>query len=116
LKTGLIKRKDGSVVIHRCRITTNAFERMYGLLPKSSLAPDEALWIQPTTSIHTFFMRFAIDVAFLDRSGKVIRVYHCLKPWRHSRIHFFAAGAIEAAAGALSDLREGEELVICPSS
>lgn len=116
MKTGLIKRKDGSVVIRHCRITTNAFERMYGLLPESSLAADEALWIHPTTSIHTFFMRFAIDVAFLDRTGKVIRIYRSLKPWRHSRIHFFAAGAIEAAAGSLSSVQEGQELVICPSS
>lgn len=87
-----------------------------GLLPRVSLGPGEALWIRPTTSIHTFFMRMTIDVAFLDRQGKVIRVYSRLKPWRHSRIHLFADGALEAAAGALDSIREGEVLQICPSS
>ncbi|MGZ3692772.1 MAG: DUF192 domain-containing protein [Bdellovibrionota bacterium] len=104
------------MLLEKCRVTTNAFERMYGLLPRKSLEPGEALWIKPTTSIHTFFMRFTIDVAFLDRAGKVIRVYSHLKPWRHSRIHFFAAGAIEAGAGALAGVQEGEVLEICLTS
>jgi uncharacterized membrane protein (UPF0127 family) len=89
---------------------------MVGLLPRTALASGEGLWIRPATSVHTFFMRMVIDVAFVDRKGRVIKVYSRLKPWRHSRIHLFAAGALEAAAGALDAVKEGEVLQICPSS
>lgn len=111
-----VLRKDGRVLLADCRATENAWDRLCGLLPRSSLAQGEGLWIRPTTSIHTFFMRFTIDVAFLDRSGKVLKIYSRMKPWRLSGLHFFAAGALEASEGALAELREGEVLEICPSS
>jgi uncharacterized membrane protein (UPF0127 family) len=112
-------RKEGSgVLLARCGITETAAERMKGLLPRSSLAGDEGLWFPRITSIHTFFMRFAIDVAFLDRKGRVIALYHSLRPWRHTWIHLRAAGGgtLEAGAGLFASvgLRAGEELEICP--
>ena len=111
-----VLRNDGSVLLGNCQSTENAWERMCGLLPRRSLEAGEGLWIAPSPSIHTFFMRFTIDVAFLDRSGKVLKLYSRLKPWRHSGIHPFAAGALEASAGALDGVREGEVLRICPVS
>lgn len=89
---------------------------MCGLLPKSSLGAGEGLWLSPCTSVHTFFMRFAIDVAFLDRECRVIKVYSAMKPWRLSFIHISAAGALEASAGALAEVRKGEVLKVCRSS
>jgi uncharacterized membrane protein (UPF0127 family) len=100
-------------VLPHCQVTESAWERMRGLLPRKRLAEGEGLWISPCTSIHTFFMRFPIDAAFLDKGGRVIAVYAGLKPWRLSGIHLRAAGVLEAGAGALSGLKKGEVLEIC---
>lgn len=106
------------VIFPRCEITTSALERMVGLLSRSSLGEGEALLIAPCPSVHTFFMRFAIDVAFLDRSGKIVALYESMRPWRHSWFHFTAASALEAPAGAFAraGLRKGEVLTLCPST
>jgi uncharacterized membrane protein (UPF0127 family) len=106
------------VILPECEVTTNAWERMKGLLPKSSLAEGEGLYLAPCTSVHTFFMRFAIDVAFLDRSGRVLALYDGLKPWRLSGFHLTAAGVLEAPAGSLAraGVVKGEVLTLCPST
>lgn len=102
----------------RARATDSAIERMRGLLPRQGLEEGEALWIAPCTSIHTFFMRFPIDVAFLDRNGVVLALYEALPPWRHTWIHFRAAGAFEASAGsfARAGIGKGDRLELCVSS
>lgn len=116
MKNGKVLGAGGNVILGECRMTETAWERMRGLLPRSGLRAGEGLWIAPCTSIHTFFMGFTIDAAFLDRSGKVIALYHSLKPWRLSGIHLSAAGVLEAPAGALAGLKKGEVLEICSSS
>ena len=72
-----------------------------GLLGRDSMSPDEGLWIVPCPMIHTFFMRFAIDVLFLDKGLKVVRVLEGLKPWRLSPWVFSAHSVLELAAGTL---------------
>jgi uncharacterized protein len=55
---------------------------MRGLLGRTGLGAGEGLLIRPTSSIHTFFMRFAIDVVFIDRAGVVLKVVAAVRPWR----------------------------------
>jgi uncharacterized membrane protein (UPF0127 family) len=103
-------------VIARCEVTENAWERMCGLLPKADLAEDQGMWFSPCTSIHTFFMRFPIDVAFLDRKGKVVALYEAMPAWRHTWIHFWANSVLEMRAGTISSrgIKKGD--VLCLSS
>ena len=75
--------------------------RLVGLLGRERLAPDEGLWIEPCDSIHTFFMRFPIDVAFVDGRGVVLRVLAAVPPWRATRVHARARACVELAAGTL---------------
>jgi len=109
---------NGKVILADCRATTNAWERMCGLLPRSSLGDQEGLWIAPTNSVHTFFMRFVMDAAFLDRKGRVVALYDSMKPWRHTMIHWRAVGVLETGAGVLTraGVKKGEVLEICPIS
>lgn len=108
----------GKVILSDCRATANAWERMCGLLPRASLGDQEGLWIKPTNSVHTFFMRFAMDAAFLDRKGEVVALYDSMKPWRHTMIHWRAVGVLETGAGVLAraGVKKGEVLEICPIS
>ena len=98
------------------RTLETAFDREArnrGLLGRSSLADDAALILAPCNSIHTFFMRFAIDVVFVDRDGRVRRTRQALRPWRiQAAPRAFAV--VELASGALvrSNTRAGDRLYL----
>lgn len=89
-----------------------------GLLPRSSLGENEGLWIESCNSIHTFFMRFPIDVAFLDSQGTVVAMYENLRPWRLTFIHFSAKSVLETAAGQMhkKKIQKGKVLKLCQPS
>jgi uncharacterized protein len=71
---------------------------MKGLLGKRTLPPGEGLLIRPAPSIHTYFMRFPIDVVFLSGDGHVLKVSEHVKPWR-ARSARRAYAVLELAAG-----------------
>ncbi|HLD40830.1 MAG TPA: DUF192 domain-containing protein, partial [Candidatus Omnitrophota bacterium] len=81
----VINLTKNTVVAQNAGIADNLFSRMRGLLGRKSLNLQEGLILRPCNSIHTFFMRFPIDVVFLDRYDLIIKVYHSLSPWRLSR-------------------------------
>ncbi len=56
--------------------------RRTGLLKRTGLAKGEGLWILPCEGIHTFFMKFPIDVLFLNRKKQVVKALPSLGPWR----------------------------------
>jgi len=74
-------------------------ERRSGLLKQDSLAEGCGLWITPCEGVHTFFMRFAIDVIFLDRQNRVRKIRAELRPWRLSAC-LTAHAVLELPAGA----------------
>ena len=74
--------------------------RRKGLLGREGLAAQSALVIAPSSGVHTFFMRFAIDVVFVARDGAVKKTYEQLKPWRVA-LAVGAFAVIELPAGAL---------------
>jgi hypothetical protein len=87
--------------------------RRTGLLKHASLAAGCAMIIAPTSAIHTFFMRFPIDVAFVARDGTILKTCRELAAWRLA----WASGAyavVEMPAGALdrADTRTGDRLVL----
>lgn len=104
---------DGAVVCERCEVPKSSFARMRGLLGRSGLEPGSGMLIDAAPSVHMFFMRFPIDVVFLDRDWKVVRVVHSLKPWRVAGARR-AVAALELPAGAAAEagLVEGDKLVL----
>jgi uncharacterized membrane protein (UPF0127 family) len=73
---------DGRVVCERCRVADGPLTRLRGLMGRQSLPPGDGLLLKPAPSIHTFFMRFAIDAVFLDADMNVLAVRPDLAPWR----------------------------------
>jgi uncharacterized membrane protein (UPF0127 family) len=67
-------------------VASSPLARIRGLLGRASLDPGEGLFISGTASIHTHFMRFPIDVVFLDDEGVAIRIVENLTPWRIRRV------------------------------
>ncbi len=78
----------------------NPLTRMVGLLGRRSLAPGEGLWFEPASSIHTAFMRFAIDLIFLDREGVVLRCVPAMRPFRVA-MQRGARAVVELPAGTI---------------
>jgi uncharacterized protein len=77
-----LEREDGSLVCERCLLAETPLTRARGLLGRAGLERGEGILLRPASSIHMWFMRFAIDAAFLDGEGRVLRVAKRLKPWR----------------------------------
>jgi uncharacterized membrane protein (UPF0127 family) len=94
---GLV-RPDGAIACERCTVADRMLPRMKGLLGRKSLEAGEGMLIRPAPSIHTFFMRFPIDVVFLSRKGEVLKIAQHVAPWRaRSCRHSYAV--LELAAG-----------------
>ena len=106
-----LTRDDGSVVCEQCVIADRMFPRMKGLLGRSSLDAGDGILIRPTSGVHTAFMRFPIDVVFLDRDLRVVDVRPDVKPWRTAACRG-ARAALELPAGeaARQGLAAGDEL------
>jgi uncharacterized membrane protein (UPF0127 family) len=107
-----LTREDGVVVCERCVLAESIPSRVKGLLGRTELPAGEGLLLRPASSIHTFFMRFPIDVVFLDRHLVVRKIAPGLRPWRGA----FGLGshaALELAAGECErrGLVRGDQLV-----
>jgi uncharacterized membrane protein (UPF0127 family) len=92
----------GTTVAGAVVMADNPWQRFVGLMGKRELAADSGLCLRPCSSIHMFFMRFPLDVVFIDADGHVVRMYHGLRPWRVSRVVRKAKAAIELPSGALA--------------
>jgi uncharacterized membrane protein (UPF0127 family) len=102
--------RDGEVLA-TLEVAESAGARTRGLLGRDGI--EGALLLQPARSVHTFGMRFPIDVAYVDRELNVIRT-RAMRPWRLGRVVFKAHGIIEAEAGSFArwDLKPGDHLEI----
>jgi uncharacterized protein len=94
-----VRRSDGAAVCERCTVADTPLPRMRGLLGRKDLPPDEGVLLRPAGSVHTFFMKFPIDVVFLDRDGRVLRIAESVPPWRTTATR---------GAKAVLELRAGE--------
>jgi uncharacterized protein len=106
-----VRNAAGDVVCERCEVPKSSFARARGLLGRSELEPGSGMLIDAAPSVHMFFMRFPIDVVFLDRDWKVVRVVHGLRPWRVAGARR-AVAALELPAGAAAQvgIEEGDML------
>lgn len=114
---GVVHLPSGTVLASRPVLAATFMARLRGLLGRDSLEAGEALVLEPCTSVHMFFMTFALDVVFVDGQDRVVAIYPDLRPWQVSGIHSDAARTIEFAAGTLTvvpGLKVGDPLAIRP--
>jgi uncharacterized protein len=90
--------QEGQVVCECCEVADGVFTRVRGLLGRANLPRGYGLLIKPTWSIHTWFMRFPIDVVFLDHDMTVLDVRTNVRPFR-AVARFRSKSALELAAG-----------------
>jgi uncharacterized membrane protein (UPF0127 family) len=105
-----------SAVALEVDVASTRATRRRGLLGRERLSATEGLLLTPCKAVHTVGMRFPIDVIFIDRDGRAVRIVPSLAPWRIA-MSARATAVIELAAGqaAASDIRVGDMLYLAPA-
>jgi uncharacterized protein len=82
------------------RVANTHYTRLVGLLatPRAAFSDGNGLWIVPCRCVHTFAMRYAIDVVYLDRENRVIHIHDNVRPWRLTPVMVEAATVLELPA------------------
>lgn len=111
----LINERTGQTLATGVEIAATRKARRRGLLGRDGLAAGAALLLAPCFAVHTAFMRFPIDVVFLDAAGNVLRVVTNMGPWRMASA-FRAHVVVELGAGAIptGELAAGDRLYLSP--
>jgi uncharacterized protein len=109
----LVNATRKTVVSDRCHFANTVLKRMVGLLNRRRFAKGEGLLLDRCYGVHTFGMRFPIDVLFLDKDLRVIRAVKGLPPYRTSIVKK-AVYVLELPVGALEASRteEGDQIQI----
>ncbi|MFT5169994.1 MAG: uncharacterized membrane protein (UPF0127 family) [Candidatus Omnitrophota bacterium] len=90
-----------NIIADKVKLANTFMSRLVGLIGRSSLSEQEGLIITHCNSIHMVFMRFPIDVVFLDKVNKVVGLVKSIKPYRLSAIFFKASYAVELPSGSI---------------
>ncbi|MBC7429648.1 MAG: DUF192 domain-containing protein [Bacteriovorax sp.] len=98
-------------------VASNILSRMKGLMFSAKLPDCDGFLISPCNSIHTFFMLYPLDIVFMDKDFKIVKVLYNLNPWRMTWIYFSSHQVLEMKAGTLKkNLNQGDTLeAICIS-
>lgn len=117
----VVNRTRDAVLGERVELARTPWTRLVGLLGRDRLDPDSGMWLEPCDSVHMLFMRFPLDVIFVDAEGTVVDVVPGLKPWRATWPRARARATLELPVGAVArtGTRAGDILsceVPCASS
>lgn len=108
----VIHKKTNFLLGEDVRSATSFTERLVGLMFSKDMIGD-GLLLEPCTSIHNCFVRFPIDVIFMDRDNRVVKVLRNFKPWRFSWIYLDARKVLELPAGKIpAEMIKGDKLEV----
>jgi len=105
----LVNISKNEVIVRNVRTASTLLKRLVGLIGTKELT-NSALWIPCCNSIHTFFMNFPIDLAFVDSDMNVVAVKEKVKPWRLVPPIFKAYGVFELPVGLAARINLGDVL------
>ena len=99
-----VNRTRGLRLASSVRVARTHWTRLRGLIgtSPSEFQPGSALWIVPCRGVHTFAMRFPLDLLYLDSRGCVVGVFENIRPWRVAPMRMKAASVLELPSGAIA--------------
>lgn len=114
MSVSIIDQTTQQKLAERGEIANDFFSRLKGLLGRAGLEVGEALVITQCNSIHMFFMKFPIDVCFLDKKNKVVGIVQDIRPFQLSPIFWRAVSAVELPGGVLAQARVsiGDQIIL----
>lgn len=99
----LCRQDNQQLLLPHVMRTSNAWERMRGLLGRPPLNPDQGLLIIPCSSVHTIGMKYPIDLIFLNKDWQIQKIFRAVKPWRIAWANG-AAMVVETMVGTVDNL------------
>lgn len=113
MKTSVL-RKNGDIIVGTIEVADRWYQRMRGLLGRSQLESDRGMHITPCNGIHTFFMKFPLDLIFLNRSLEVVKIEKNVVPGRTVAGGVGAWSVVELAGGTLTngELTVGDKVTL----
>lgn len=106
----LVNATREMTIAARTRLADNPWTSFKGLMGAPPLPEGEALLITPSSSIHTHFMRFAIDVLYVNKHDVIVGIDRDLKPWRFGRFYKGVKYVVEMAAGGAEECQVGDKI------
>jgi hypothetical protein len=97
----IINQTRNAILAQDAFVADTFLKRICGLLGKKKLSPGQALILTPGNSIHTCFMRFPIDVLFIDKNNRILHSMADLLPFRFSPLFFKSRWIVELPAGTI---------------
>jgi uncharacterized membrane protein (UPF0127 family) len=107
----LVARTDGRTILNHLLVADNFWSRFVGVQFRSPLPLDSGLVIVPCPAIHTFFVRFSLDLIWIGRQAQVLELRRSVRPWRTARGPKGTVAVIETACGAIA-VQVGERLAV----
>lgn len=112
----MVNRTREADLARRAWVADSHWTRLRGLLGRPRLRGGEGLLLMPSRGVHTWGMRYPIDVVFVNEEGRVLALYPELEPWRRTRVHREATRAYEFPGGTIESAhtRPGDRLELVP--
>ncbi len=109
----IIHQKSGIVLGSNVRTATSFWRRLRGYMFYAKPPTEfDGLYFPNSKIVHNSFVRFSLDVIFIDRSNTVVKVIRGFRPWRISKNYRMAAHAVEFPAGSVPEsVTSGDQLV-----
>jgi uncharacterized membrane protein (UPF0127 family) len=117
MAVGLVNERTRERVAASVEVCSTRKTRRRGLLGRDHLDPAAALILEPCAAVHTAFMRFNIDVVFVNRAGYAVKIVENVPPWRMA-VSLHAHTVIEMAAGSVqrNHVLLGDRLYVTPET
>ena len=110
----ILNVSNKTLICPNASLADTPFSRIVGLLKHKSLSPDQGMVITHCRSIHMFFMRFSIDVIFIDKNNRIVGLVKAIRPFRMSPYFFKASSAIELPVGTIEKTKTsiGDQILL----
>ncbi|MBE8221685.1 MAG: DUF192 domain-containing protein [Bdellovibrionales bacterium] len=108
----LINKNNSKTLSSKVHIAKNFSSRLKGLMFSNPLEGDHCLWISQCKSVHSCFMKFTLDILFVDKKLKVVKIITDFKPWRVTSICMKSDSVFEFSAGKLNNIKVGDHLLV----
>jgi uncharacterized membrane protein (UPF0127 family) len=107
-----LRKMNGESFCKKVIVSTSMKQRIVGLIFSDEIPSQaEGYLISPGNSIHTFFMNYPLDLVFLDKNFKVIKIIKNMKPWRMTLIYLRSSHVLEIKSGTVNlSINQGEQL------
>lgn len=109
----IIRNDEKICLAKKVNVARSFFDRLLGLMFLKRFKNSDGLIIEQCKSIHTFFMRFSIDVVFFDKNLEIVKIIRKMNPWRMSGFYLNASSVLELPSNTIPDkVKKGDRLNI----